>query len=184
MIEPWSTDDTTSILRSPIFEICKISRSHPDDGRQGEFFAMLAPDWVNIVAMTPEGDIVLVRQYRHGTDSITLEIPGGMIDADEQPVDCAARELREETGYVADRWIKIGAVEPNPAFMNNTCYTYLGLGATLQAEQEPDEHEELEVVLVPRREFDRLIHAGQITHALVVAAAFHLRGWEDQQLEP
>jgi 8-oxo-dGTP pyrophosphatase MutT (NUDIX family) len=130
-----------------------------------------APDWVNVVAVTAAGEIVLVRQFRHGTGEATLEIPGGAVDpTDRSPLEAAKRELREETGYAARRWTRIGVVDPNPAFQTNACTTFLAEGACRAGDADPDEGEELEVLLVSRRRLDALVRRGVIRHALVIAA--------------
>ena len=129
------------------------------------------PDWVNVVTVAAAGEIVLVRQFRHGTGKATLEIPGGAVDpTDGSPLDAAKRELREETGYAARRWTRIGVVDPNPAFQTNACTTYLAEGAFRAGDADPDEGEELEVLLVSRRRLDALVRSGVIRHALVIAA--------------
>ena len=105
---------------------------------------------MNVVALTEDGKAVLVKQFRHGTRETTLEIPGGAVDpGDRSPLAAARRELREETGYVARRWTRIGLVQPNPAFQTNACTTFLAEMCRRAGEPDPDEGEELEVVLVP-----------------------------------
>ena len=177
MIKPWKTLTTKLLENVPIFGILQVTRK-PPDGEPVDFWVMELPDWANVVALTDDDQLVLVRQYRHGTDEVTLEIPGGNVDEGESAEEAARRELLEETGFGADHWEQIGNVEPNPAFMGNQCATYLARGARKVQEPQPDEYEDLEVVLVDRADFDTLIARGDITHSLVVAAAYHLQQWE------
>ena len=133
----------------------------------------MAPDWVNVVAITADGKAVLVRQFRHGTEQTTLEIPGGAVDpSDRSALAAARRELREETGYVARRWTRLGVVDPNPAFQTNACTTFLAEGAHPAGHPDPDEGEELEVVLVPVRRLKSLARRGVVRHALVIVAFY------------
>ncbi len=135
-----------------------------------------APNWANVVAVTNDRKVVLVRQFRHGTETVTLEIPGGAVDPeDASPLAAAKRELREETGYVARRWKQLGIVEPNPAIQLNRCWTFLAEGAHLACETDPDPGEEIEVVLVPEKSLESLARKGVIRHALVIAA-FYWKG--------
>lgn len=128
---------------------------------------------MNVVAVTGQGKVVLVRQFRHGTRASTLEIPGGAVDpGDRSPLAAAKRELREETGYVSRRWRRLGIVEPNPAIQSNRCWTFLADGAYPAGEADPDPGEELEVVLVPKTRLESLARRGVIRHALVIAAFY------------
>lgn len=180
MIRRWLTHAMTVLERTPIFLLKRVQREHPDDGRTGHFFLIDSPDWVNVIALTPEDEIVFVRQYRHGTDSITLEIPGGCMDEGEDPLAAAKRELLEETGYTSECWEKLGEISANPAFMNNCCTTFLAHNARLTQAQEPDEHEELEVELHAKELLHTLIDQGEIHHGIVICAAYHLLRRESQ----
>jgi 8-oxo-dGTP pyrophosphatase MutT (NUDIX family) len=129
-------------------------------------------DWVNVIAVTPADELVLVRQFRFGTQSTTLEVPGGMVEPGEDPAAAAARELEEETGYVAGRVVPLGAVHPNPALQPNRCFSYLALDCVKRHEGQQDEGEDIAVELHPRADVPRLILEGHITHSLVVVAFF------------
>jgi 8-oxo-dGTP pyrophosphatase MutT (NUDIX family) len=156
-----------------VFRVRRDRVSSPRTGRPHDVTVLEAPDWVNVVAVTEEGKVVLVRQFRHGTAETTLEIPGGAVDSsDRSPLAAAKRELREETGYVARRWRRLGVVEPNPAIQTNACTTFLAEGAWPGGDPNPDEGEELEVVLAPPARVESLVRRGIIRHALVIAAFY------------
>ena len=125
-----------------------------------------------MIPLTSDNDVVLIRQYRHGTRTITLEIPGGVIEGNDSPEEAARRELREETGYQASDMHLLGHVHPNPAFLDNICYTYLARDVSIVGEQEQDEREDIEVMLKPVEEIPSLIREGEITHSLILAAFY------------
>ncbi len=135
-----------------------------------DIFVFACPDWCNVLAETPAGELVFIWQYRFGTDELSLEIPGGVIDAGETPLDAARRELREETGYEAESFDLVSVVEPNPALQGNRCFTFLARGARPTAETAFDDLEDLETVVVPREDIASLIDEQVVTHALVVVA--------------
>jgi len=133
-------------------------------------------DWVNVIPVTSDNKIVMIKQFRHGTDSVTLEIPGGLIDdEDENPTTAALREMEEETGYFSDKLIHIGTVEPNPAIQTNRCHTFLAENAYLKSPQNFDPTELIEIELIDKDEVLKMIRKGFVTHGLVVAAfAFYM----------
>lgn len=167
-IHPWKTLGQESLAHTPIFSLSKVERQSPK-GQNATFFVVDLQSWVNIFAITSEHTIVLIRQYRHGTDAITLEVPGGGIDHTETPMEAAQRELREETGFTAERWLEVGCVDVNPAIQNNRCWTFLALDARQTHPIEPDEHEDIEVDLHPVSHMNTLIRNRQIQHSLVVS---------------
>lgn len=123
-----------------------------------------------MVAIDDAERMLLIRQYRFGTRTFTLEIPGGMVDPGEEPRVAAERELREETGYAAARITPLGLCEPNPAIFNNRCHFFLAEGCTRQQELLLDPGEDIEVLPTPVDEVFEKLHDGGITHALVMVA--------------
>ena len=172
-MQPWESIEERDEGDFSVFSVRRKRMRSPMSGRAADFYVVDAPDWVNVVPVTPGGEVVCVRQYRPGTDEVTLEIPGGMIDESETPAAAARRELREETGYAADEWTALGAVDPNPAIQSNCCHTFLAAGATAEHAPAPDATEELTLERVPLADTGALVRDGRIRHALVVVA-FHL----------
>ena len=172
-MKPWRRVRKTRLQDCRVFDVDRVSFAPPDGEEPREFFVVESPDWINIIPLTDDGRVVLVRQFRFGVEDFTLEIPGGMCDPGESPPDAARRELREETGHEAGDLIHLGFVHPNPAIQTNRCHTFLARELTAKGPPQPDPHESLELDRVPLDRVPRLIAEGEITHALVVAA-FHL----------
>ncbi|NNL65208.1 MAG: NUDIX hydrolase [Myxococcales bacterium] len=168
---PWSVVDSEPLQDCRVFRVRRTLARSPA-GRDRNFYCIDADEWVNVVPVTPDDEIVMVRQYRHGADVVTLEIPGGIVDPGETPAVAAARELREETGYAAESVTPLGRVNPNPALFGNGCHTFLARGARPVGEIENPGDEETAVELVPRAEVPARLRSGEIDHALVVAALF------------
>jgi 8-oxo-dGTP pyrophosphatase MutT (NUDIX family) len=143
---------------------------NPRTGAEHERVVLACPTWVNVVALTPERRLVVVRQFRFGTRKVTTEIPGGVVDAGETPAATASRELREETGHTAERWSSLGTTEPNPAFQDNLCHHFLAEGARATHELELDPGEDIEVASLSEPELLAAIAAGEIRHSLVLCA--------------
>jgi len=136
----------------------------------GPFSTFDCPDWCNVVALTDALELVLVWQHRFGTEALSLELPGGVIDEGESPEQAARRELREETRYGARTFGPLFRVHPNPALQGNVCHSFLAEGAHAAGATEFDEHEECELVLVPLSRARELLAGGYVTHSLSVVA--------------
>ena len=172
-LKPWIIHHAQSVHQTRVFTLLEQhSSSMINPEKKGMFSVLRAPDWVNVIALTPDDQVVMIRQYRQGTQDITLEIPGGMVDPGEDFMTAGLRELKEETGGIGHLPEQIGVVAPNPAIQQNHCGTILVRDVVL-GEQSLEGNEEIEVVLYPLSDVPSLIRTGQITHSLVIAA-FHL----------
>lgn len=174
MIRPWETLAGDVVTSTEIFELRRVKRRSGQTGVVAEFHIVQFPAWVNVIALTPENEVILIRQYRHGTGEVTLEIPGGIVDSGESPAEAAARELVEETGYTGSELELLGRVRPNPAIQTNSCYTYLISSVQRTRRQSLERNEEIEVELRSLSSVQTAIRTGEITHALVIAAFYFL----------
>ena len=149
----WKTIERKKVFDGPIFDVHSVQRSSTD-GRVGSFIEIDAPKWATIIPWFRDDQgiphFVMVRQYRHGSDSVTIEFPAGTVDPGEEPMVAALRELREETGFepMGDV-VQLGSISPNPAFMNNRVWFYFVEGLTHVGEQVLDVHEQLDILTIP-----------------------------------
>jgi ADP-ribose pyrophosphatase len=179
--KPWPKLSSKKLADYRIFSVRGDKVVSPRTGHEHDFYIIEAVNWVNVVALTMSGQLIMVEQYRHGSNSIELEIPGGMMDAHESdPIAAGLRELKEETGYEGTNARLIGQIYPNPAIMNNICYTVLVENCDCRHDICLDSTEDLSLKLIDRAEIPELIRAGRIGHSLVVVAFYyyelHLRG--------
>lgn len=174
MIQPWQKISSRPAGDFRIFTIRSDRKRSPRTQQAHDFYVIDSANWVNVIAVTPDRQLVMVEQYRHGSNTIELEIPGGMIDAhDPSPEAAGLRELREETGYEGDHARVIGKVYPNPAIMSNVCFTVLAEDCRCVHPVEFDHGEDLATRLVPAAEVRRLVAEGRVRHSLVVVALWY-----------
>ena len=170
----WRVLARTQVHDYRIFRSMAVRAAHPQTGAERDFTVLDTPDWVNVIALTPADEVVLIRQYRHGADRVHVEIPGGMVDPGEDHGAAARRELAEETEYTAAEWRHVGTVEPNPAIHGNRLFTWLALDARPTTATELDAGEVISTFTVPLAEATAMLRDGRIDHALVVTAFAHL----------
>jgi 8-oxo-dGTP pyrophosphatase MutT (NUDIX family) len=181
-VDTWKRISSEKIADCRVFKVREDLCERSSDEKKATFFVIENPDWVNIIALTKANEVVLIEQFRHGSEEIILEIPGGMVDENESAENAARRELLEETGYSSSEFVLLGKSHPNPAIQNNTIYHFLALGCEKTHETAFDEHESLITKLVPLKKIKKLILNGKITHSLVLAAfaIFSFRRYDDK----
>jgi 8-oxo-dGTP pyrophosphatase MutT (NUDIX family) len=179
MIKPWKTLRSIPIGDFRIFKLRSDVKISPRTGREHDFFVLESVNWVNIIAVTPDRRLVMVEQYRQGSNTVELEIPGGMMDAGEtDPVTTAVRELCEETGYAGENARLLGKVWSNPAILNNRTFTVLIENCELKHGVEFDSGEDLITRLVPLAEIPQLVADEKIGHPLVIVALYYFELWQ------
>ena len=168
----WRRERSVQIADCRVFTVRRDYSIDPRGGRGHDFYVIEAPDWINVIPLTKDKEVVLIEQYRHGSEEVSLEIPGGMVDPGEEPRQTAARELLEETGYEAREVVLLGKTRPNPAIQDNWIHTFLARGVEYRREPLNQGTERTRVRLVPLAQIPALIREGAIVHSLVVVG-FH-----------
>jgi 8-oxo-dGTP pyrophosphatase MutT (NUDIX family) len=182
LLERWKIHGRKTEHTNPIFQLISLKTTSPRNHLDYTFYRIECGDWVNILPVTSDHQVVLVKQYRAGIENFSIEIPGGLIDEGEDPSHAALRELREETGYstVPEKLIDLGFVHPNPAIMNNKCFLFAAEDVKMSGTQQLDMMEDIEILLMPLREFIEQIRNNEITHALVLDTVLRYslaKGW-------
>ncbi len=185
MIQKWITKHIKEEENLKIFTVSWHQRYHPTLKKESNFVVLNSPRWVNIIPITKDGNVVFIEQYRHGIDDITIEVPGGLIDDYETPQQAAERECTEETGFIGveSGAILLGENFPNPAFLNNTCYSFVWFACEKLKEQKLDINEDIKVIEIPLKDVKKLILDGRIKHSLVLTAfVFYFLRYDDLKI--
>ncbi|MCL4220637.1 MAG: NUDIX hydrolase [Phycisphaerales bacterium] len=177
-LQPWIPGTRRVLATTRIFTLEEQAWDCPtDSARSGRFAVINSPDWVNVFALTPDNQLVLVEQFRFGSGTLSIEIPGGIVDDGESPALTAVRELLEETGYAGSEPVPLGAISANAAILNNRVHTYVVTEARRAAAQSLDENEQIRVLTVPVKEALDMAADGRIHHSIVVAAFTLFQRW-------
>jgi ADP-ribose diphosphatase len=173
-VKPWARKSMQQIADCRVLKVHEAVSVSPESEEEHNFYVMETADWVNVVPVTAGNELVCIRQFRHGSEEITLEIPGGMIDPGEEAAASAARECLEETGYETDELISLGVLNPNPAIFANKLHTFVAPNAKPVADISNTSTECTEVQLIPMEQVADLLVAGEIDHALVAATLWRM----------
>ncbi|WP_083750218.1 NUDIX hydrolase [Rhodohalobacter halophilus] len=166
----WELLKDKKLYETPIFSLHQLQLNPPEFQSNHPYYILKAPEWINVIPLTAENEIVLVEQYRVGIDETTLELPGGMVDPGEKPLEACKRELHEETGYLSDEWEKLGRTSSNPAILNNFTHLYVARNCSYTGSNNPDGSEDIKVHTMPLNRFLSLVQNGTVHHAIVLAA--------------
>jgi ADP-ribose pyrophosphatase len=177
-LRPWPLIATRNLGSYRVFNLRANQSQDPRSGKVHEFYAIDSVDWVHVLPVTVTGEVVMIRQFRHGIQAITLEIPGGLVDPGLSPEEAARKELLEETGYGAGDLIPLGWVHPQPAVFSNRCLAFLAPAVTRERTASPEETEDIEILPVALTEIPALIRQGAITNAMVLITFYLYELWK------
>ena len=183
-LRSWPLIATRDLGSYRVFNLRANQSQDPRSGKIHEFYAIDSVDWVQVLPVTADDEVVMIRQFRHGIQEITLEIPGGLVDPGLTPEEAAWKELREETGYNAGALIPLGWVHPQPAVFSNRCFAFLAPGVVREGVAHPEDTEDIEILPVPLARIPDWIREGEITNALVLITFYLYDLWRVSQSTP
>ncbi|SFG42220.1 NUDIX hydrolase [Prevotella sp. KH2C16] len=165
----WKVRSREKLFERPWLTVHRDEVELPDGRVNGEYYVLHYPAWVNVIAETDDGRLILERQYRHGLGTMSTEICAGVVEKGEEPLAAARRELLEETGYGGGEWTLLMTTAPNAGSMDNLCHSYLARGVRQVSQQHLDRTEDIKVYLFEREEVLRMLKAGEFLQAMMVA---------------
>jgi 8-oxo-dGTP pyrophosphatase MutT (NUDIX family) len=174
VIRPWQIQRSEQVLDGRVFQVRKDVAVNPRTGEPHDMYVLENPNWVNVIPLTPDDQVIMVEQWRHGSRTVELETPGGLMDDGESVETAAQRELLEETGYAPQKITHLGTVLPNPAIQSNRQHYVLATGCRRVAGLNLDHAEDIAVRLVPLRDIPDLIRTGKIQHGIVIGGFYWL----------
>lgn len=176
----WKEKSRKILNKCRIFDLYETKKISPN-GEIGSFYLLDAPDWITVIPLITDKSgvdcFLMVEQYRHGSNEITLEFPAGMVDKGELPAVAAKRELLEETGYSPVELYEIGAVSPNPAFMNNIIYTFFAKDLNYIGEQDLDKDEFIHIHIIPCTEVIEKMGTERYSNGVMMMALAYYHRW-------
>lgn len=167
-----------TLLKSAYAFVCpwlKVRKDHvimPSGVEMDDFYVVEANDWVNVIAITDDGNFIIEEQYRHGVQKVCFELPARNVSEREQPIDAAKRELLEESGYAGGEWTYFGQFIPNTSGMNNTCHSFIAKGVKKVQEKQLEETEDIKIHLVTLTELKELLGDEKIVEAVMQALLY------------
>jgi len=167
----WTIKESGTIYHLPIFQVRRSVRKSPRTGVEIDFILIDGFDWVSVIPITADNEVIFVKQYRHGREIESIEAPGGVSDDETaSPLENARRELSEETGYSSPRIEPLGRIDPNPAMFSMQCHLFVAWDCVPNTEQNLDDGEDIEVMKVPLSEVPKMLLSGEITYSVTIAA--------------
>ena len=168
-IEKWNLLESEYLIRRPWLTARRDRVKLPNGQINDEFYVLEYPDWVNVIAVTEEGEFIMIEQYRHGLGEVQMEICAGVVEKGEHHLDAAKRELMEESGFGGGKWRLLTVLSGNPSTTNNLTYCYVAEGVKKISDQHLDRTEDVAVRILSRNDVENLLRKDVMKQSLMVA---------------